>query len=581
LWTQHGASEIYLDGKLISVLGKVSTSPESEDNIKYGLKNPEIIPILLNKKSEHVLAVRFSNYWDQNQSSILIDNQEEFPWFFARLIETKKGIQYKVNRARIFMVNKMLFCVPLAFAILHFFMFLFFWDRKGNLYYSLFAASIAILIYAPIHAGEITNFKSQWYYSQLSEAASILTMLFSIRFLHYEILGHTPKLYRWLVAICTIMIIFCWMIPLAYIYIFYAAVLFPEVLRVTIKGIRRKVYGAWLLAIGWIIFIAGCGIQILEELYILSIGMYLGPYPYLYGTVGLVIAMSIYLARSFSQTNRELSIQLNQVKMQHEKLIQADKMASVGILVSGIAHEINNPNNYIQLNSNNLSDVWYDLKPKLDEYAKKNGDFIVAGLPYSTLQEDVGKLINGVSEGSHRIKTIVESLKDFARKDSGHMDEQVDVNSVIKSAIIILHNLIKNSTNSFTTELSGHLPILTGNRQQIEQVIINLLSNACQALENRDKAISIKTSVDKLHHKILITVQDEGAGISDESLIYIMDPFFTTKRDTGGTGLGLSISYNIVKEHSGEIDVKSEVGKGTTFTLKLPYQKNDAYLCNS
>ena len=112
------------------------------------------------------------------------------------------------------------------------------------------------------------------------------------------------------------------------------------------------------------------------------------------------------------------------------------------------------------------------------------------------------------------------------------------------------------------------MPKINGNIQQIEQVVINLISNACQALEGRDRAVNVSaTSNEK---SVQIVVQDEGKGISSEDLKYIMDPFFTTKRDTGGTGLGLSISYNIIKEHDGELLVISEPGKGTTATIKLP-----------
>lgn len=267
-------------------------------------------------------------------------------------------------------------------------------------------------------------------------------------------------------------------------------------------------------------------------------------------------------------TERKRAEELN--RMQQEKLIQADKMASVGILVSGVAHEINNPNNYMLLNSNNLAGVWNELRPRLDEYAKEKGDFLVSGLPYSELKEEVGDLISGISEGSERINTIVQSLKDFARQDPGRMNEIIDVNAVIKSSVVILTNLIKKSSDHFTTEYSEKLPKVIGNRQQIEQVIINLLSNSCQALENRNKAIAIRTLFDEDNRNTIITVKDEGKGIKAEDMKQIMDPFFTTKRDSGGTGLGLSISYNIIKDHNGDITFESEPGKGTRATIVLP-----------
>ena len=277
------------------------------------------------------------------------------------------------------------------------------------------------------------------------------------------------------------------------------------------------------------------------------------------------------LEKSVEQLNKEIVERESAeelARQQQEKLFQSEKMASVGTLVSGVAHEINNPNNFILLNSDNLADVWKDLTPFLDKYVEDHGDFMVAGLMYSEIRDEVSMIINGIKEGSERIKKIVLTLKDFARKDPGNLDQIVDIPLVIDDSVTILTSLIKNSTDLFSTTFSEDLPKIKGNIQQIEQVIINLISNACHALEDRTQGINVSTVVE--NRSVLITVQDEGRGISAEDLKYIMDPFFTTKRDTGGTGLGLSISYNIVKEHGGELTIKSEVGKGTVATIKLP-----------
>jgi len=255
-------------------------------------------------------------------------------------------------------------------------------------------------------------------------------------------------------------------------------------------------------------------------------------------------------------------------RQQQKKLFQSEKMASVGILVSGVAHEINNPNNFILLNSENLSEVWNDFVPILDKYYENHGDFVIAGLNYSEIRDEVSMIINGIKEGSERIKKIVQTLKDFARKDPGNLDQIVNLSTVIEDSITILTGLIKKSTNNFSTKIPKDLPSIRGNIQQIEQVIINLISNACHSLEDRNK--EIKLSVEKVNNSIQINILDEGVGIPSENLKYIMDPFFTTKRDTGGTGLGLSISYNIIKDHGGELIFDSIVGKGTTFSIRLP-----------
>jgi signal transduction histidine kinase len=277
------------------------------------------------------------------------------------------------------------------------------------------------------------------------------------------------------------------------------------------------------------------------------------------------------LEKNVEQLNKEIVERQSAEKLarqQQEKLFQSEKMASVGTLVSGVAHEINNPNNFILLNSDNLADVWEDLIPFLDTHAKDRGDFMIAGLMYSEIRDEVSMIINGIKEGSERIKKIVLTLKDFARKDPGNLDQVVDIPNVIDDSVTILTSLIKKSTDRFTIQSSKNLLKIKGNIQQIEQVIINLISNACHSLENRNRKISVSTDSD--NKSAIITVQDEGIGISPEDLKYIMDPFFTTKRDSGGTGLGLSISYNIIKTHGGELIIKSKVGVGTTATIKLP-----------
>ncbi|MBT3756990.1 MAG: HAMP domain-containing histidine kinase [Candidatus Cloacimonetes bacterium] len=277
------------------------------------------------------------------------------------------------------------------------------------------------------------------------------------------------------------------------------------------------------------------------------------------------------LEKNLEQLNKEI-IERERAeelaRQQQQKLFQSEKMASVGTLVSGVAHEINNPNNFILLNSDNLADVWNDLIPLLDKYAEEKGDFTVAGLNYSEIRNEVSMIINGVKEGSERIKRIVQTLKDFVRTDPGNLNQIIYIADIIDDSLTILTGFIKRHTNHFSINLSEDIPKIKGNIQQIEQVIINLISNACQALENKEQKITVSTALDNKSMQII--VRDEGRGISSEDLKYIMDPFFTTKRDIGGTGLGLSISYNIIKDHGGELIINSEVGKGTTAVIKLP-----------
>ncbi|MGH1365073.1 MAG: PAS domain-containing sensor histidine kinase [Calditrichia bacterium] len=255
-------------------------------------------------------------------------------------------------------------------------------------------------------------------------------------------------------------------------------------------------------------------------------------------------------------------------ELHRQQLIQADKMATLGTLVSGVAHEINNPNNYILLNANILQEVWKGLLPILEKHAQSDADFRLAGMPYSRAEQKIGRLIDATAEGSVRIQRIVESLKNFAKQDPGLLEEDVDMNDVVESAITITHNLIKRSSNKFTVSLSESLPTIRGNFQRLEQVVINLLANSCDALDDRSKALTVTTSEEE--NRVVLRIADEGNGIPDDVIEQVFDPFFTTKRTSGGTGLGLSICYNILAAHSGLLEIESTSPAGTTFKISLP-----------
>ncbi len=253
---------------------------------------------------------------------------------------------------------------------------------------------------------------------------------------------------------------------------------------------------------------------------------------------------------------------------QQRQLILADKMASLGVMTAGVAHEINNPNSFILQNGQVLEKCWLAVMPILERYYHENGDFMCAGEPYTKLNTDIKDMTTGMISGARRIQEIVNALSDFSQSGDEELKQSVDCNAVINAAMLIIENLIKNATNHFSLELDCGLPLIQGNAQQIEQVFINLVTNACQSLSDPSKKIAVSTR--KRSNDVLIEVCDEGEGIPPENLGRIMDAFFTTKRDTGGTGLGLSISYTIIKNHGGDLTFASELGKGTRATVKLP-----------
>jgi len=264
-----------------------------------------------------------------------------------------------------------------------------------------------------------------------------------------------------------------------------------------------------------------------------------------------------------------------EAKAREQQLIQADKMASLGILVSGVAHEINNPNQFIMSNVAPLRRIWRDATPVLERYYEDNGDFAIGGGEYSTKREQIPVMFSNILEGASRIKTIVSELREYARERPAVMTDSVDLNAVVRSALALLGALVKKSTQHFSVSYGEDLPALQGNYQRLEQVVINAVQNACQALPSDEAAIRVSTSYDAKAERLVIKVADEGVGIAEKALRHVTDPFYTTKRDQSGTGLGLSISASIVAEHDGTLGFASVVGKGTTVTVSLPVKRRD------
>lgn len=259
------------------------------------------------------------------------------------------------------------------------------------------------------------------------------------------------------------------------------------------------------------------------------------------------------------------------IKLQEQQLIQADKMASLGILVSGVAHEINNPNAFITFNAPILAHIWEDAMPILKHHQAENGDFSLVSLPLEKAAEAVPKLLSGISHGAKRINNIVGNLKDFARQNQSGEFNPVNINAVLESAVTLLSNEINKRTKNFSVEYGADLPTFLGDFQKIEQVVINLITNACQALPDTEKCVRVKTDYDADLAMVRLTVADDGEGILPEDLPKIMDPFFTTKRESGGTGLGLSVSYSIIEEHGGKLKFSSIKRQGTTAIISLPF----------
>ncbi len=240
---------------------------------------------------------------------------------------------------------------------------------------------------------------------------------------------------------------------------------------------------------------------------------------------------------------RSINLMLDTIECKKEQLVQSEKLAAIGKVTAGIAHEINNPLNNINLTAEVLLEDMNEMS-----------------------QEEKEELLRDILVQVERARDIVHHLLSFSRKKTT-LKEVVDLAEIVETTLNFLRNELKISNTKLKTWIERGGAIVLGNRNQLQQVLVNIILNAVQAM-GRGGELEIKLDTDPKNKQAVLTIRDNGPGMPKEVLQHVLEPFYTTKKD--GTGLGLSVSYGIIKDHDGDIDIETQRGKGTTMRIVLP-----------
>ncbi len=288
------------------------------------------------------------------------------------------------------------------------------------------------------------------------------------------------------------------------------------------------------------------------------------------GSIWGVKAFPLKNAQGEVENVIKMAVDITEKVKLRDEAERSARLASLGELAAGVAHEINNPNGVLMFNSNFLMDFFEEALPFLPDFMQEQGIEDLAGLDAAEMKTEIPQMLVDMQGSSKRISRIVKDLKQFVQSEAEVFFGPVDLNEVVEIALRLTGNALKNLAASHEVCHAADLPRVKGIFQQLEQVLINLILNACQAIGDKNGRVFVVTYFDETHRQSVVEVRDEGQGIDPEVLRHITEPFFTTKRQDGGTGLGLSVSARIVKEHQGTLEFFSSPGKGTTVRLALP-----------
>ena len=604
---QSGASEVFMNGKLIQKLGIVTTNL---NEIKAYNPYQTIFAFPIQKGDSQVLALRYvfqptmryATHFGASNVAFSITLYSPENWYKYNTFK-----QYAANSdVAVGSIYAVLCILYLAF-------YLFFSKRKTSLYFAIYSFLFSLPYFI---AGFLLNFDiaNRYWSSNTFIIMGIVASSFLLLSV-YRLFQSSLGIFYWLILMFGVT-----SIALAFIFykwgwtvygIGYNLLVSFEILRIAIKGIFKNKKGAWIIATGgfiffffWFLFVFG------EKLF----GTPYGPYFYAIAIVGIPLSVAIFLGYDFAQTNlylqqklvenetlfidkqqilatqkdtleRQVEARTSELIASQNQLIQSEKMASLGELTAGIAHEIQNPLNFV----NNFSEVNTELIEELKSEKLKVKNERDERLE-NELLNDIAENEKKINHHGKRADAIVKGMLQHSRSSSG-VKEPTDINALCDEYLRLSYHGLRAKDKSFNATFKTDFDETIGNiniiPQDIGRVILNLITNAFYAVDEKtlsavatlptgqagspavkyEPTVSITTK--KINDKVEIKVTDNGNGIPQNIIDKIFQPFFTTKPTGQGTGLGLSLAYDIVKAHGGELKVETKEKEGSIFIIQI------------
>jgi signal transduction histidine kinase len=585
-----GASELYLNGEHIGGFGVVGKTEEGETRFHAAAVRPIIAT--LSEDTVQIIAIRYSNH-----AGIGANHYGDFYGPNLYIAGYKPDADVVTYRARYHSLRKGVFtALPAMIGLIYLLLFAFYPAARENFHFAVLCAAFAWLNYTVWDMQFEPDIEETIRAGLTIKMLTVVCSLASLRFIYSIFHRKVPKQFWFFVAVGVVLLATVWWTNIAWVN-GYTLVALAEMLRAVVTAVIKKRPGAWIIGIGSGVYVVCIAIQMLQ-----GIGLLPGFIEaiYTYGLLALLVSMSIYLARDFartsirlerrlgqvralsqdlkraneqlteyshtleekvetrtkevSQKNAELENLLSELRDTQEQLIMQEKMASLGNLVAGVAHEINNPIGAVQA----AADVNARCIDRIAKVAKEyRTDF---GKSIDLLQEN-----NRVTmDATAKIAAIVKSLRSFAHLDEAAF-QLADVDGLLDTTITLLRHQL--GARILVDRIYGEVPRIPCYPNDLSQAFMNILINAIQSIEG-DGTIQITT--EQKDGKVVVIISDSGSGMTESARHQIFDPGFTTKGVGIGTGLGMSITYRIVKRHRGEIDVQSTVGSGTVVTVTLP-----------